>query len=77
MHPSVEGDVGFIALTQPGTNIKEHPIAFLARYLTKIELKYSILTILVSVTAWVIRKQCYYTIFAVEVCIILPTIVDV
>ena len=62
--------------TQLGPNKGECPIAFVARYLTKMELKYSTLYTLVSVTAWEIRKVHHYTMFAREVRIILPTAVD-
>ena len=75
--PLVEGDMCFVAHTQPGPNIEECPIAFLARFLTKIESKYSIFTTLVSVTAWAIKKLHHYTIFTMEVCIVLPTTANI
>ena len=77
IYPLVEGDMCFVAHTQPGPNIEECPIAFLARFLTKIELKYSIFTTLVSVTAWAIKKLHHYTIFTMEVCIVLPTTANI
>ena len=49
----------------------------MARYLTKIELKYGILTTLVSVTACEIRKLCFYTMFAMEVHVVLSTMVGI
>ena len=48
----------------------------MARYLTKIELKYGILVILVSIAAWEISKLRYYTTFAVEVRVVLITMAD-
>ena len=77
VYPSLEGEACFVALTQPGTDKGECPIAFVARYLTKMELKYGTLTTLVSVAAWAIRQLHRYTIFAKEVHIILPTTVDI
>ena len=45
---------------------KEHPIAFLARYLTRIELKYGTLSTLISIVAWGFRKLCQCSTYAVE-----------
>ena len=55
VYPSLEGEACFLALTQLGPDKRERPIAFVARYLTKTEVKYGTLTTLVSVAAWVIR----------------------
>ena len=51
IHPSVEGDTCFIALIQLGRDREECPIDFFSRYLTMTKLKYSILTIIISVVA--------------------------
>ena len=75
--PSLDGEAYFVALTQPGPDILEHPIAFVARYLTKTVLKYSTLSTLVSVAAWAIRKLRCYTIFSRELHVILLTTVDI
>ena len=77
VYPSLEDEACFVALTQSGPDKGECPIAFVARYLTKTELKYGTLTTLVSVAAWAIRRLCRYTTFAKEVHVILPTTVDV
>ena len=77
VYPSLEGKACFVALTQLGLDKGECPIAFVARYLMKMELKYGTLTTLVSISAWAIRKLRHYTTFAREVHIILPTTVDV
>ena len=68
MYSSVKGDTYFVSLTLQGPNKKEHPIA---RYLTKTQLKYGMLTTQISVSAWEVWKLLYYTTFAVEVRVIL------
>ena len=55
-HPSLEGDMYFVALNQTGPDDIEHLIAFSAKHLTRIELKYGFLTTLVSLVAWAVRK---------------------
>ena len=55
VYPSFKGDTCFVTLAQPGLDKEEHPIGFVARYLKKTELKYGILTTLVSVTGWVVK----------------------
>ena len=51
VYPSVEGDIYYIAFTQALPDGKEHPIVFVARCITRIELRYVILTILVSLSS--------------------------
>ena len=67
VYPFLEGEACFVAFTQLGPDKGECPIAFVARYLTKMELKYGTLTTLVSVAAWAIRKLHHYTTFSREV----------
>ena len=76
VYPLNEGDAYFIALTQPGPP-KKYPIDFVARYLTNIELDYGMIAAVASIAAWEIRKLHCYTIFSMEVHIILPTTADV
>ena len=54
---------------------EEHSVTFTARYLTRIKLRYSILTVLVNTVAWTVRKLCHYTMFSVEVRVVLLTMV--
>ena len=77
VYPFLEGEACFVALVQPGPDKVECPIAFVARYLTKMELKYGTITTLVSVAVWAIRKLHRYTTFSREFCVILLTAVDV
>ena len=74
---SLEGEACFVDLACLGTYKVKFPIAFVARNLTKMELKCGILTTLVSVTAWSIRTLCCYTTYSRELCIILLTTVDI
>ena len=75
-YPSVNGDTYFIAFTYMGHNKIEHPIVFAARYLTRNELKFGMLTTLVRVVAWSVSRMHWYIIFAVEVRIFVPIIVN-
>ena len=56
MHPSVERDTYFVAFSQMGPGEIGHPIVFIARCLTVDELKYGMLTTLVSVVTWKVEK---------------------
>ena len=51
IYPLVKGDTYFMVFTQEGPDRKEHPIAFIVRYLTMTVFKYSILSVLVSIIA--------------------------
>ena len=77
MYPSVDCDTYCVALTQPGPNNEEHPIAFVARYLTSMQVKYTILTTLVSVAACAVRKLNCYTAYAVIIRVVLPMAVEI
>ena len=61
---SLEGEACFVALTQPGPDTGKRLIAFVAKYLINTELKYSTVTTLVNISAWVIRKLRHYSTFA-------------
>ncbi len=59
-YPSVQEDVGFIALTQEVQG-EERPVAFLSRYLSKTESKWGAVEQLVSLVSWGLRKARRYT----------------
>ena len=71
LYPSEREGVGFVACLQGGA-----PVAFVSRYLTRLERRLGVLTRLVAVTAWAVRKLRRYTTFAQEVRVILPTAED-
>ena len=65
VYHSVEEDTYFLAFIQTGSDRKKHPLAFEARNLTKIELKYGTMMILANIVAWEVRKiRCYTTLIA-------------
>ncbi len=71
VYPSVQGHVGFIALTQ-GEGEEERPVAFLSRYLTKTEEKWGELEQLASLVSWGLRKARRYTSLCPEVVVRVP-----
>ena len=77
VYPFLEGEACFVALTQLGPDKSECLVTFVAKYLTKMELKYGTLMTLVSIATWAIKKLHCYTIFVREVHVILASSVDI
>ena len=48
-------------------------MAFVSRHLSKTELKYGVLTRLVVVVAWAVKRLRRYTTFAADIKVVLPT----
>jgi RNase H-like domain found in reverse transcriptase len=71
VYVSVEGSVGLIATTQEKEG-KENPVAFLSRYLTKTELKWSQLEQMVSLLSWGLRKLRRYSTYAKKIKVVVP-----
>ena len=62
LYPSVHNGIGFVACLQNGV-----PVAFVLRHMSKTELKYGVLTRLVSLVAWAVKRLHRYTTFASDI----------
>ena len=68
MFSSEKEGVGLVACLQ-----EEASAAFLLQYLTHSVMKLGVLTRLVAVVAWAVKKLRRYTIFAAEIKVVMPT----
>ena len=71
LYPSEHDGTGFVACLQNGA-----PVAFVSRHLSKSELKFGVLTRLVALVAWAVRRLRRYTTFASDIQVVVPTGVD-
>ena len=60
VYPCVENGLGFIAVTQQQEG-RDLPVAFLSRYLTATECKWSHLETVAALVSWGVRKLRRYT----------------
>ena len=67
MYPSKRDGLGFVACLQGGA-----PVAFVLRALSRTEMKLGILSRLIAVVAWAVRRLRRYTTFAEEILVVLP-----
>ena len=67
MYPHKRDGLGFVACLQGSM-----PVAFVSRALTHTEIKLGVLSWLIVVVAWAVRRLRRYTTFAEEILVVLP-----
>ena len=71
LYPLVVADTGFVACLYG-----DRPVVFVARHLTVTERKYGLLTRLVTLVVWALRRLRRYTTFARDIQVFMPTQAD-